>query len=249
MSNFFTSGAVDTSSVDRRKLPEGTYRIELADFADYMGATNGDRTQVNFTVVEGPQPKGTRGSHVVMHAADAQWKKEKARGEIASMLGAFLGFNRDQSGLKITGDVFLSNTRTVTQANGKTTSTTRSADELPILGKQAYLVVLPYFDKKSGQRKVNPKTKQLSVTYEILPLSAKLSVTTEQAPTDSGEFPIDAPAEDDAPPPVTETDALELALADGWKVNPNAPAFFFKKNAAGVVEQLKEPALRAKYGA
>lgn len=243
--SFFSSGAVDTNVINRDKLPVGVYVIALTDMADYYGATNGDRTQINFTVEQGCVAPGTKGSHIVMHKADKQWQMDKARGEIASMLGAFLGFTRDQSGLKITQEVFDANTRVVRQSGGKTVSVTRGSEELPLVGKTAFLVVAPYFDKKTGARKINPKTNKPSVTYEIVPLSAKLSVTTAEAP-ESGEFGVDAPdAPSDSPTETPAVDGLALALADGWRSNPNAPAFFFKK---GELAQLKEPALRARYG-
>jgi hypothetical protein len=61
--SFFSSGAVDTNVINRDKLPEGVYVIALTDFADYYGATNGDRTQVNFTVEQGASPSAPRLSY------------------------------------------------------------------------------------------------------------------------------------------------------------------------------------------
>jgi hypothetical protein len=187
-----------------------------------------------------------------MHKADKQWQMDKARGEIASMLGAFLGFTRDQSGLKITQEVFDGNTRVVRQANGKNVSVSRDAEALPLVGRTAFLVVLPYFDKVKKNpdgtplRKVNPKTGQPSVTYEIVPLSAKLQVTTSVVKSpESGEFDLDAPeAPVDDAPVAAKVDGLALATADGWKRNGDS-AFFYKR---GVATQLKEAALRAQYG-
>lgn len=260
-SSFFKSGTVDTSVINRDKLPclegaspddaqQAVYRVRFNDFADYIGATKGDRSQVNFEVVEGILPAGTKGSHVVMHGGhDAAWKIAKARGEIAAMLGAFLGLTRDASGLKVTGEVFDEHTRVVQQnpETGKTISATRSSDELPLAqkGAEAYLVVAPYFDKKTKKRRFNPKTRMPSVTYELYPLSAKMFVTTE-APEVSGEFDVGQFSGDETPDaPETTVDALEAAITDGWKPNPKAPGFFYRK---GEPKQLKEPALRAMYG-
>lgn len=260
MSSFFSSGTVDTNQYERDKLPcietpdpeeaqPAIYRVAITDFADHYGAQKGDRSQINFTVLAGLQPKGRRGGHIVMHHHKEAWQVAKARGEIAACLGAFMGLTRDASGLKITADVYGKNTRALQyNENGKVAATSRSSDELPLVQKQAeaFLVVAPYFDKKSGKRKTN-KGKR-SVTYEFFPLSANMEVT----PTlESGEFTLDdgddfnpgMPADD--MPAEAQTDALEKALADGWKVNKNAPEFFFKK---GEPKQLKEAALRAMYG-
>lgn len=253
--SFFTSGTVDTQSFSRDKLLPGVYLVEATDFADYYGATRGDRTQFNFAVVDGSVDEGTKGSHVVMHKHQEAWQTAKARGECAAMLGSLMGFNRDASGLKITGEVYEANTRVVTQNpdTGKTVRISREASELPIVGKRCFLVVSPYFEKKldaRGQkvRKINRKTGQKSVVYEFFPLSAKLTPTREAAAEDleeSGTFATGGDAEDDAPPPPAEkVDGLAAALADGWKKNGDSP-WFYKK---GENAQLKEPALRAKYG-
>jgi hypothetical protein len=248
--SFFSQGKVDTKVVDRSKLPVGTYLVSLTDFKDVYGATAGDRTQCDFVVEEGCVEKGRRGAHVVMHAADKAWKMDKARGEIAATLGAFFGFNRDTSGLKVDAKFFAANARVIREDGGKTVSVSCQADELPGIGKQAFLVVAPYFDKKTGVRKHNPKTGQPSVTYELFPLSAKLTVTHnmvagEVAGTD--DFGGDAPEVDDAPPAPSASepvDGLAAALADGWKRNGETP-WFYKKGAPA---QLKEAALRAQYG-
>lgn len=243
--SFFSSGSVDTTQVNRAKLSDGTYRIRLTDFADYLGAVKGDRTQLNFAVTAGPMPSGTQGSHIVMHAGfTAAWQANRARGEIAAMLGAFLGIARDLSGLKVTNEVFGKNTRTVNQdsTTGKTVEVSREATELPVYGTEAYLIVRPYMDKKTGKRKFD-KNGRPSVVYEFYPLSANLTVT------DAGdvemledETPPAPEAEDDVPPPVAP-DAMESALADGWKRNGETP-WFYKK---GEPKQLKEADLRAKY--
>ena len=243
---FFTSGTVDTSVVDRSKLPVGVYLVSLTDHADYIGAPSGDRTQTSFAVEDGCVAKGTRGSHIVMHKADKAWKEAKARGEIAAMVGAFQGFSREASGHKVNGDNYAKLVRTVVQNSetGKVMSVSMEAESLPDIGKTAFLVVKPYFNKKTGQRLHHPKTGKPSVTYELYPMSAKLTVTHELTDIDDSTGD-DAPAapEDDAPAAVA-TDALETALSDGWRRNGETP-WYYKKNAP---KQLKEPELRAMYG-
>lgn len=248
MAGFFQSGRVDTSSVDRSKLPAGpngslaVYRVRVTDLADHYGPQNGDRTQINFTVISGPKA-GKTGAHLVMHKADKSWKEEKARGEIAASVGAFKGFTREQSGFKITGDNYFNDVRTVeyNRDTFKVAKTSCDADGLPLVkaGAEAFLTVEGYF--KGGVRKTNKGVP--SVTYTLLPLSANLTVSAEfegeaNGATDDDE-PLDAPVEDEP-----KMDALALALADGWAVNPNAPMYFYNKKTK---EQVKEPALRAKY--
>ena len=265
MGNFFSSGTVDTNSFTREKLPTGVYKCSAVDFVNFYGAPKGDRTQLDFIVVAGCVDKGTKGTHQVMHKADAAWKIAKARGEMAAMLGALFGFNRDTSGLKVTGDFFAATTRDVQQDSetGKVISRTRNAEDLPILGKEFLLVVKPYFDKRTGNRKTAPKTGQASVVYEIFPLSSGYEVTTKRnvvadrakhvddlaksaedltdASEDDGEIP-GAP-ENDAEP---TSGAMDRATAAGWRPNPNAPGFYYAK---GEAKQLKLDALLAKFAA
>lgn len=239
--SFFKSGAVDTKSFDRSKLSEGTYRVRVVDVADHIGANSGSRTQFDFVVIKGPNSIGLKKGHIVMHKHEKSWQEDKARGEIAAFLGAFMGFTREAAGLKIDHKAFDANTRTVQYANGgkDVASSTRDSSELPLVkaGAEAILVVKPYFDKKTGQRKVNPKTGEKSVTYELFPLSCGFVAD------EPGEY-VDTTAEEApaAPSDEPEVDPLDLALADGWKAN--GPKYFFKK---GEPEQLKADALRAKY--
>lgn len=264
--SFFTSGSVNTQSFNRDKLPVGVYLCAATDFADYVGAPKGNRTQMNFTVVEGCVPAGTKGSHVVSHKYAEAWQEEKARGEIASMLGSLFGFDRQKSGLKVDGPFFEANTRTVTQdpRTGDTKNVTRAADELPIYGKQFVLVVSPYFDKKTGKRKNNPTTGQASVVYEILPVAGapaatpkrnvvadtakhrddlmktEAEVVSANQAAGQGSVPPGAPGGDGE-----AADPLDRALADGWKRNGDS-AYYYKR---GEATQLKAEALRAKYAA
>jgi hypothetical protein len=245
--SFFTQGAVDTRSIDRSKLGEGTYRVRITDFADHIGANSGSRTQADFTVLAGPASIGLRKGHIVMHQHEKQWQADKARGEIASIIGAFMGLTREAAGFKVDAKVFGENSRTVQYINGgkDVGSVTRDSSELPLVkqGAEAILIVKPYFDKRTGQRKKNPKTGELSVTYEFFPLSCGFTADepgTRSSVEESGEYAIPPSPETSAP----SVDALELAMADGWKVNPNAPAFYYKK---GEADQFKADALRAKY--
>lgn len=247
MSSFFSSGSVDVNVFDRNKLGEGTYRVRLVDAADHMGAFKGSRTQFDFTVVKGKNSIGVRKGHIVGHTADAPWKLAKARGEIAATLGAFMGMPRDVSGLKVNPETYADNTRTLTyvEEGKRVGSMSRPAEELPLVaaGAEAILVVKPYFDK-TGNRKRNPKTGQLSVVYDFYPLSSGFVADEPNGSTDA--------AEDDLPPAEASnetadapaTDALEAAVADGWKINPNAPTFYYKR---GEAKQYKEDALRALY--
>jgi hypothetical protein len=152
------------------------------------------------------------------------------------MLGAFMGYTAEASGFKIDGPTFLGNTRIVKYASGgkDVASTTGESTDLSLVksGATAVLVVKPYFGK-DGVRKHNPKTGLPSVIYSFLPMACGLEPTAS-----SGES-------DEAPPSPDslESDALELALADGWKRNGDT-AWFYRK---GEPAQLKEPALRAKY--
>ena len=244
--SFFTSGTVDLKNVDRAKLGEGIYRVALSDFADHLGAYTGSRTQIDFYVMAGPQAVGSRKGHIVGHVYDQSWKAERARGEIATALAAFMGKSREGA-RDITPQVFLDNTRIVKYvAGGKEVgdvSRDASALELVQARAEAILVVHPYMDKKTGKRKVNAKTGQPSVIYEFLPLSCGLTPSIGNGPSaDEGGF-VDL---DDAPPPaVEEVDALEAARAAGWRENPANPVWFFCK---GEPAQLKEAALRAKFG-
>lgn len=245
--SFFSSGAVDVKQFDRSRLVEGTYRVALVDAADHLGAHSGNRTQFDFRVVKGPQAIGLKRGEIVGHTYDASWKAEKARGNILAILGAFSGKTRDESGLIKDPVKFVKeNTRTLQYANGgkEVASMTRGASDLPLVkqGAEAILVVKAHFDRKTGQRKKNPKTGQPSVIYEFYPLSCGF------VPDELGSSPVAADEEDDAPPaPETATpavDALELAFADGWKPN-GTTGWFYKKGEAA---QHKEPALRAMYG-
>lgn len=244
--SFFSSGAVNVSDIDRSKLPEGCYRVRITDIADHIGAFSGSRTQFQMLVVAGPSAVGQNKGHIVSHKHDASWKEERARGEICTFIGAFLGLTAEAAGRKVTPEVFHENTRTVQYANGgrDVANATRDSSELPLVkaGAEAFLVVTPYFDK-SGRRKVNAKTGQPSVIYKIQPLSAALQVTEARAPQ-ADEFVADSSEGDDDLPPAPQVDALELALADGWRAN--GPTYFYKK---GEPAQLKADALRAKYSA
>lgn len=251
--SFFQSGKVDVSRVSREKLPAGpngsqaVYRVRLCDVCDHLQANGGDRTQFDMTVISGPLAEKSA-AELVMHSGyDKAWKAEKARGTIAVVLGAFLGMTRDQSGFKVNNDVFQKNARSVTYNGNVVANKTRDKTELPLVmaNAEAFLVVTAYTDKKTGQRKVNPKTGQKSVTYEFLPLSANLAISTEfevmGASQDSEDDAPSAPSDNDEP----AVDALALALAAGWKVNKNAPEFYYLK---GEPKQHKEAALRALFG-
>jgi hypothetical protein len=243
--SFFKSGAVDVKHFDRSKLSEGTYRIRIVDAADHMAAFSGNRTQFDFIVTAGPHSIGLRKGHIVGHVYDQAWKSEKARGEILSILGAFKGMTRDAAGMiKDPGEFVDTHTRTLGYVDGgkKVGTMSRSSDELPLVkeGAEAILIVKLYKDKKTGKQKFD-KHGQKSVTYDFMPLSCGF---TPSAPGTSEAEDDGAPVEMDDLPPPPSVDALELAIADGWKVNPNAPEFFYKK---GEAKQLRAEALRAKY--
>ncbi len=259
--SFFSAGKVDTTRFDRNKLPCGpnntdaVYRVRLTDLCDHFGGNGGDRTQFNFSIVDGPKAGGT-GAELVMHGGYAKaWMADKARGTIAITLGAFAGLTADKAGFKVTNEFFQANSRKQFY-NGNTVSE-KSADaaDLPLVktGAEAFLVVKPYFEKKDGKlvlvngkpvRKVNPKTKQKSVTYEFLPLSANLAISEEfENQMDAEEDTDEAPAVTDEPEAPASVDALALALADGWKPNGTS-GFYYKK---GEAKQHKEGALRALY--
>jgi hypothetical protein len=252
MSSFFSSGRVDTSRVNRDKLPAGNngnqavYRVRVTDICDHFGANGGDRTQVDLVVTAGPLA-GRTAAELIMHSGYSKaWMAEKARGTIATVVGAFAGFSRDKAGFRVDNEFFSANSRNVSYAGNTIANSSREKSELPLVqsGAEAFLVVSPYFDKRTGLRKSNPKTGQKSVTYEFFPLSANLQISTT--------FEGSEPSDDETPPaPVEEeseepaVDALALAVQAGWKPNPNAPGYFYLK---GTKEQLKEAALRAKFG-
>lgn len=243
--SFFSSGAVNVSDIDRSKLPEGTYRVRITDMADHLGAFSGSRTQFQMLVVDGPGYLGQNKGHIVSHKQAASWMEERARGEIAAFVGAFLGFTAEASGRKVTPEVFHENTRTLQYANGgrDVASATRDSSDLPLVkaGAEAFLVVQPYYGK-DGKRKINAKTGQPSVIYKIFPLSANLQVTVASAAT----MDILLEDEGDVPPaPESTVDALDLALADGWKRNGETQWYYRKAN--GQTEQVKADALRTRY--
>ncbi len=251
--SFFTSGKVDVSRYDRNKLPAGVkgpavYRVRLTDAADHFGGNSGDRTQFNFKVIGGPLD-GRTGAELIMHSGyKERYMEAKARGTIAITLGAFMGFDADRSGFKVTSEVFLEQTRKQFYNGNTVSEKSREASDLPLVQAEAeaFLVVKPYFDKKTGQRKVNPKTKQLSVTYEFFPLSANLTISDKVESHNSDDEDTDeAPAVDEPEVETTQVDALALALADGWK--PNGTTGYFYNSKDKTAKQLKEPALRAAY--
>lgn len=255
MSGFFSRGKADTNSFDRSKLPAGpsggtaVYKVRVSDICDHYGAQAGDRTQLNFTVVGGPKD-GKAASHLVMHKHPKSFMEDKARGEIAASVGAFKGFTRDQSGFRITSENYYNDVRTVEyDSSSKASKTSGESTDLPLVksGAEAFLVVEGYFktDKATGKTERKYNKGQPSVTYKLLPLSANLVVSTEFEGEALGDDE-DAPPPSDEPEAPATVDALAAALADGWKVNPKAPQFFYKK---GETDQLKEAALRARYAA
>lgn len=250
MAGFFTSGKVDTSRFDRDKLPAGpkgskaVYRVRVTDIADHFGPQAGDRTQVSFVVAAGPK-QGSQGAHLIMHKAAKAWMEDKARGEIAASVGAFKGMSRDQAGFKITSANYYSDVRTIQYNDAfKVAETSGAAEDLPLVksGAEAFLTVVGYFDKGTGKRRFNKG--KASVVYELLPLSANLVVSTQFEDVADAEGDDEAPEMPSDEPEVQTMDALAVALSDGWKVNPNAPTYYFKK---GEAKQHKEAALRALY--
>ncbi len=255
MAGFFGNGKVDTTRFDRNKLPCGpndsdaVYRVRLTDAADHLGGNGGDRTQFNFSVISGPMA-GKTGAELVMHGGyKFSWQADKARGTLAIVLGAFAGMTTDKAGFKVDNEFFAANTRNQTYNGNTVASKTRDASELPLVKAEAecFLIVKPYFDRKTGERKVSPKSKQKSVLYEFQPLSANLTISQVVESIGGGVSEDDAPEmPSDEPEMTPAVDTLALALQDGWRVNPNAPAFYFKK-IDGKAEQLKEAHLRARY--
>ncbi len=261
--SFFSAGRVDTTRFDRNKLPCGpkntdaVYRVRLTDLSDHFGCNGGDRTQFNFTITDGPKAGGT-GAELVMHGGYAKaWMADKARGTIAITLGAFAGMTADKAGFKVTNEFFQENSRSQ-QYNGNTVaSKTREASDLPLVkaNAEAFLVVKPYFEKKDGKlvlkdgkpvRKLNPKTKQPSVTYEFFPLSANLAISDEFETQLLDADEEEAPEVTDEPEVPTTVDALALALAAGWKPNGTSGYYYNSKDKSA--KQLKEAALRAQFG-
>ncbi len=258
--SFFSAGKVDTTRFDRNKLPCGpkdtdaVYRVRLTDLCDHFGGNGGDRTQFNFTIVDGPKAGGT-GAELVMHGGYAKaWMADKARGTIAITLGAFAGLTADKAGFKVTNEFFQTNSRKQFYSGNTVSEKSADASDLPLVqsGAEAFLVVKPYFEKKDGKlvlvngkpvRKVNPKTKQKSVTYEFFPISANLA-TSEEFENQMDVEDDEAPEVSDEPEVPAVVDALALAVADGWKAHPKDPSVFFKK---GEAKQYKEAALRALY--
>lgn len=242
-SSFFSSGTVDVASFDRSKLTPGIYRVRISDFADHLEAFSGSRTQLTCVVVDGPSNIGATKSSIVMHKHEKAWQAARSRGEIATMLGAFAGMTRDAAGLKVTAEFFHANTRTLKYvADGKEVgSTSRESTELPLVkaGAEAILVVKPYFDRKTGARKVNAKTGEKSVVYEFYPLSSGFVPGATES-TDDSDAPA-APSE----PEDNGVDTLALAMAAGWKANGTSGWYYLKGNPSE--PQLREAALRAKF--